>query len=839
MSRRSGWILAPALGLASLAGCLRSSESVRLSVDPPALSFVGTTCDPPPGSQLVAVTSTDSGGDLAWRIDPEDAPFHAWPAGPSSLTVSVDANAPAGDHTATLTIEGCRALACGAASVSLVYHRGPCPLAVEPASVALEVIEGMAQPSSATVVASDSPPSGDWTASLEANGCPSAWVSVEPPRGDALPASVTVSGTPTSIIYVEYDCQAALRLVHGARTVAVPIQVHVVPQDVVVEPASLAFSAYTGQRDLPPAQRVTVTSDRAPLAFTVEGEPWLATPGSGVTPAELSIRPNATNWAPGSYGFAATLSWAAGSTTVSVGYEVHPRALVANPASVGLTITRDTTPAETSLGVALTSDAGPIAWTAAVDVPWLRVTPAAGTAGADAGVQLSPDLAAVNALRAGEGWNATLTVSYLEPNGAPNELRVPVGVYMGLPRIAGGLPRAIVEGTRDVLTIGGDNFVYASQPLGFSLDGGAAIAPSWNTYALAGLPLPALAAGRHAITVSDQLGLDRGSVAFDVVPAATRAPAVLASRGRKTQVAFDDATGNLYVANAGAGVVERFAGRDGWSRQALAIAGLRDAALAPGASTIAAVADGRIRVVDAATFSLAAAQPAGALPGSDPAANDWRLAFAADGRALVASAADSRHYAFFDGTAVADAAFGWCGGRMFAGADGRDLAIACSGDATPNSPELYQPEWMFWGLLSPPFPATFDTDVVALDREKRRVLLLDVGATAGATETLLLDFNLSYPFVTVPGKLPATIVDAVVTRDGGRAIALDGATGNVRVFDLAAVPAGETDPLVELGAAGGFAPAGSPGAAPVLALSADERTLFLAGDDAVVVVPLP
>jgi hypothetical protein len=814
---------------------------VEVSVAPAALLFESTTCDPTPPAQSLEVTATPVDAEIGWTIDPPGAPFYGWRTGATTFTVYASVDGPAGDHTATGTIRACVFSECRTASVSLAYHVSPCPLVAEPAAVALEVIEGMAQPATATVTVTDSPGMGAWTGSVEANGCPSADVAVEPSSGDALPASITVYGAPSrsGLIYVEYDCGATLRVVHGARERTAPIHVHVVPQTVAFEPPSLAFSAYTGQHDLPAPQRVTVTSDRVPLAFTVDGRPWISTTPSGVTPAEIPVAPNSTDWVPGSYPNAVSFAWAGGSATVPVSYVVYPRSLVASPGDLlGLAIDRGTTLAQTSLAVALTSFAGPIAWTAAVDVPWLRVAPTAGTTGTVPGVTLSADLALVNAFPVGSS-SATLTVSYVEPNGSPNAILLPVRLYMGLPRIAGGLPRAVVEGAPDRLTFGGGDFVSASQPLGFSLDGGAPTAPSWNTYDLAELSVPALSAGRHVVTVANRLGLDRGRVEFDSVPPATRAPAVLASAGRKTQVALDDATGFLYVSNAGAGVVERFAERDGWSRQALAIPGLRDAALAPGASILAAIAGAVVRLVDARTFSLADVQPAGTLPGPEPAANDWRLAFAADGRALVVSATDFREYAFVDGSTVVSAEFGWCGGRLFTAADGRDLAIACAGDATPNSPELFQPRRMFWGLLSPPFPASFDADVVALDREKRRVLLLDLGATPGASDTLLLDFTGSYPFTILPGKLPGTIVEALVKRDGSRAIALDGATGNVRVFDLATLPAGETDPLVELGPAGGFAPAGTPGAAPVLALSADERTLFVAGDDAIVIVPLP
>ncbi len=88
----------------------------------------------------------------------------------------------------------------------------------------------------------------------------------------------------------------------------------------------------------------------------------------------------------------------------------------------------------------------------------------------------------------------------------------------------------------------------------------------------------------------------------------------------------------------------------------------------------------------------------------------------------------------------------------------------------------------------------------------------------------------------IAGTLGAGTVAALLSDAGTRAFTVDG-DGRVHVWDVSAPVAGGAT-YAEVGTPGGFLPAVSPGANVRFALSVDERTLYVVGDDALVVVPL-
>lgn len=862
MPTRARPLLAAALLLLA-AGCdltfpwsSTARRKANVAVTPGSLRFEAAVCDPSPPVAILSVTAARPDAILIAAIDPPGAPFFVVPAGPTRLMVgpAEPSFAGAGEHLATVRVTATTPAGPVAGErvvvVPLTYAVAACPLAVVEGAARLEVLAGVPGFVTTTVQAMDPDGLGTWAAEVVPGDCGYLDLGVAPAQGDALPATLTVSAALAPPSWLSgwsvgpgFDCAAELRVRERWRESVAPVRIRVSPQTVTFDPPMAVFTAYEAQADLPPAVTIAVTSDRAPLTYSAGWGFWEATvtDPQGVTPGSFTVALRSTGWGPGTYAGELDVSWTGGSASLPVRWTILPRSLAATPAEIALLVRGVTTVADLSQTVAITSSAGPIGWDASVDVTWLRASPASSTTDASAGTTLTPDLAWLAATPIGRS-TATLTVSYREPNGAASTLALPVSLWMDLPLVRGGLPRAVVAGAAGALTVGGV-LRGGNEAPAYSLDGAPAAAQRWGPD-LDRVALPALDPGRHAVTVTNALGLDRGAAPFDAVTAGTRTPAAVAAPGHRTQLAFDDARGILYAANPGAGVVERFLEADGWARQIATVDGLRDAALATDGASLAAVAGGTIRVVDAAPFALAALQPSGALPGPDAATRDWRLAFAADGRALVVSASvDVAEYGFFDRVSVTGAGFSWCGGTPFAAADGSAIGIACPGQAPGYGPEMYEPAWTFYGLggfgIGSPYPPTFDAGLVTFDEARRRVLLLDLRAP-GATDTLLLDLGAGvYPYAVLPGKLPGTIGTAVVTRAGGRAVALDGATGNVRVFDLAALPAGASDPLAELGTPGGFAPPASPGASPVLGLSADERTLFLGGDAGVVVVPLP
>jgi len=219
-------------------------------------------------------------------------------------------------------------------------------------------------------------------------------------------------------------------------------------------------------------------------------------------------------------------------------------------------------------------------------------------------------------------------------------------------------------------------------------------------------------------------------------------------------------------------------------------------------------------------------------------ANNWRMAFANDGVGVLVNRAASWGCVGYDflarrtvglGAACADT----YGGGVGAAGDGRRVVVTSSG-LSPNPP-------LGWYDASAGAYVASATQVganwIAADRTGARVLALnDFYSYVPSYTNGVYDAAATYL-----GSLPATTARAVLSPGGTRAYALDHAAGRVRTYDLAATPDPVTHLFPELGTAGGVAPSVSPGAhAGVrMALSADGRTLFLAGDGNFVVFPLP
>jgi hypothetical protein len=85
------------------------------------------------------------------------------------------------------------------------------------------------------------------------------------------------------------------------------------------------------------------------------------------------------------------------------------------------------------------------------------------------------------------------------------------------------------------------------------------------------------------------------------------------------------------------------------------------------------------------------------------------------------------------------------------------------------------------------------------------------------------------------GKLPSTTLAVALKGDGTRAYTLD-SSGKVRTFDLTG-PLDGSGVYPEVGS--GTTIAGTPGANTKMTISPDEGTLFMAGEDGLVIQPIP
>jgi hypothetical protein len=816
-------------------------KPVVLTVEPKLLQAEAFLGDPAPAGLLVQLTASraDVGICVEWQ-DPPVADVMAQAPGIAAIQLVAPEVVGVGTTTGQVLFIPCQGPdnspipGSSGASVDVQYTVKPSPLSLSPLPSDLELVFG-GPPASGTSTFSSQAGPDPWTAEATFPiGCQFATLSVSPSSGQAVPAALAVTATESPWAIQEGTCEGELRVSQGGRTTRTPVTVHGRYQRLSLLPARLDFSGVSHELPLAPPQALSVTPEFGTPVFvsrvSASAASWLGVDGYGQAPGTIRVTITTSDLPPGVYSGNVEVSiFNAPWVTIPVTYTLEGRALRVDPPQWTPFVSEVTLPAALSQPLSLTDSGTPLAWTATSSAPWLEVSPASGTTGAGPGPTLSVSLAALETLPYGQ-HEATVGVRYAVP-GAGNELvTVPVTLTMGLQQVVRVMPRTVVAGAPGPATLycaGSDGSTHATN---VEVGGLYSTLDSWGSVT-SYVTLPALPAGTYPVSVKNQLGLRLSRSTLQVIDPVTRAAAAVASPGRKTQLAFDDASGTLYAANPGAGTVERFREAAGWARDAVAIAGLRDAALSPDGTVVAAAAGAAVKVVDTATFALANPQPTALVTEPGAESFDWRIAYGADGLALLVRLDAEAGLYLFDGSGLAppEGTARWWGQPGVSG-NGEMIWIV-----RPDLPQLPLALIMpGWSSLWTPGPVPFAAGHVAADRGARRVLFQRDGAATSSSDTLLVDTGY---MGAAPGRLPPTIANAVPTQDGLRAIGWDPVAGQVRVFDLGSAPDAVTGLFRELGT--GIDPVSSPGAGAVMTLSVDDRTLFLAGDLALAVVPLP
>ncbi len=612
----------------------------------------------------------------------------------------------------------------------------------------------------------------------------------------------------------------------------------------VPEVTTVDLVAAVGQGALAPVELSLGTESGEPVAYTtvVEsplGGVTLEVASTGAAPGTLRVTPRVYG-----YAYAWTYSPALhlwpdnGEARSTVLFRVKVVEPAAVPSSVRFDLTATSPPGALTQHVAFGDLGGARSFTASSDRPWLSAAPATGTS--DGGATLTLEPAALAALPAGLR-TATVHLLFDMGGGATAPLDLPVTLDLQVPRTERALPRASVAG------LGGDVLVYGSGfPAGFTgpvLVGGepATSVRRLSSTTLRITPSTALAAGAHPVRIENAAGLDRSAAALVVVPAApSRAAAAPASTGAKVGLAFDEVGRVLYVANATAGRLERYREAAGWERAAdgsdeLVLQGVKSLALSPDGATLVAVAGGAFRLVDTATFALRPQQPTAAAPDSAKVSLEITaagLAFTL-GYDAVAQPVVVLDLGTLTTRELNSASYGGLAGAP----DGSMIGVfSWAGTlALWSAGAEYRSTSAFWDAL-----------VGTFDRNGDRLLLHGNSGWVGSTFytgriSRLFDTSswTSLPGTVAPeydppgppGAPPGT--QAVILSPLGRArvYAWDGVA--VRCYDLlGTLDASTVYPVL-------WSKAAAPGANARLAISADERTAFLAGDEAVVVLPLP
>ncbi len=491
-------------------------------------------------------------------------------------------------------------------------------------------------------------------------------------------------------------------------------------------------------------------------------------------------------------------------------------------------------------------------YTIATNQPWLSVTPNSGNSGvANLTLNLTP--ATVDALPSGDNAAEVVVTT------PGNTLRIPVTVTNAKPRLDHVAPYVARANVADTVVLRG---LFLDQLTTSSIDflpeaGGSALAPSSVQVVSASelrVAHPALSAGAYLVRMRTAQGtvIDRSTarlvVANDIPFAATVLPYPDANRRRVNGLVYDAErqalvlSTNLIVNNTISFANDellRYTYNTSWS-------GAAPGGLRPQLSQLALSTDGRNLVTSTVAGSSTEAgrlellSPLGAGLGIQVAARGNGLTFSSLAATSTGEVLAMEGSNFNTGVGFRITLYQPRNNtlRELSIAPVSDLSqgatVATSGDGLRgvlfgnlnNQSSVYEFNSSTGVLSRSSF--TSSARSISLDRTGNRV------AAANASEAVrVYDRNWN-----LLGTLPASTVAFVLTPSGNRAITFD-SNRQVRQFDLTAAPVGGAFP--EIGT--GITPAADPvtvAAEPVrLALTPDGRTLFVAADTRVVVVPLP
>jgi hypothetical protein len=350
---------------------------------------------------------------------------------------------------------------------------------------------------------------------------------------------------------------------------------------------------------------------------------------------------------------------------------------------------------------------------------------------------------------------------------------------------------------------------------------------------------PALPAGTYPVRINGGSVPFTGSLVVVGSPAFTKQTlAYPRANGRVGRVVFDAERNALLVAThfdgqqTDNGELWRYT-FDGstWSAPTVVpVPGLEDITFSPNGSRLIAATETGILELDPANLTTLRTVPAPtqAVFDTEEPVRLHSIAFANDGTAIVSShpngvVGDSPLFYYYPSVAAfreGDHVFSHPSGSyptLSASGDGSRVLIGLGGISTPEFLKQYQTQSR---AIVPTSVAKniADRQPLAVDRLANHIGVLNV------FDATIYDANFS-----TLGALPVVPSQLTVNPAGTRAIALDG--DNVRTFDMTTAPFTEIGSPISIGATG---MGGS-----MTAITPDGKTVFYAGTQLLVVMPLP
>jgi hypothetical protein len=568
---------------------------------PPAPAFVvATATGTPPATLYVGAVVEGTGIDpvIPAIVTGTTARFQLQPA----------PGLRAGTYTGRVLLLACSDAACntriGGTPLAVSYSVVVRPvLAADPAAVQLEVTGGVSTQRRVAILL----PAGVSTYTVD--GLPQApWL------------RATLAADELVLDFLPWRAglhSVLLQVQAGSSSITLPVfyRVDAPPggeRDLAVSPESLTLTttegASTAPRDVVVTPATWASGQQPALSVRYpDGGPtgWLQ---ATATTGGASVRADAANLTQGSYTATLVFTPAAPGTVreVPVALTVGPG--LVRPADWPLVVQAETGPAALTGSALVQVAQGPNRnWTATSDQPWLRLTTASGSTAGGA-VAWAVDAAGLAALANFERHVATVTLRADTPAYTPTSFQILLDKR--LPEVRWVSPATVVTGRTTRVTVRGRGFDAVADPN--RLATGAT--PRGTVTRVSDTELRVLVspanASTNTLSMGNALGLAPASATLQILAPRSHAYAAVASEGVKRAIVFDAARQAVYAANVeGETLVRlRFDG-SAWVLDAAPVPAILDVGMAPdNASIMVTATPGLVRLLDPAslqtTFSL-------------------------------------------------------------------------------------------------------------------------------------------------------------------------------------------------------------------------------------------
>lgn len=603
-----------------------------------------------------------------------------------------------------------------------------------------------------------------------------------------------------------------------------------------ISSSTLNFTAVEGE--VPTAQTIDIAYGGGAASwdttiFYTGGTNWLSvTPGTGAGfPATLTVAPAAVS----SGNYSANLQirnlLTQRTRLVSVNYTVNPL-LVSNPTSLAFSVDETSIASDYQRTVttqvnAAASFTGVIDWQATTSDPWLSITPSTGDTNSANQFTVSLDKAKLAALGNGS-HSGSITLSSTTANAS--DITIPVSLNLALPIANFVSPYVRRPAQAGTVTVRGKNFNSASiTDVKLGTISASAFTVTNSTEISVTLPA-SLSAGIYPVNIVNSTGVTLTRANLYVITPTAFTESVIVSSGSKDKIIYEPRRNALYILKKATSTLEKhsYSAGSGWSMISTTITGLYDMDFSPDAEQLLVTGGTLIRKLNPDDLSQTSQLVPDSTLGTDTNFEKPRaISIGNDGVAAIAmrfngtnEAIRPHKYDILTDTfnlPVNVSAAVWYG--EYAIGHGLDRNLSVFNLLTSRDTIRYYTASN--GNFST--GSRSESGPVSVSKSGTRILLNKTGYFSG---NIILIGNLD------DGGAGTTLA-STISHNGSVAYTYDSA-GTIRKFDLAGCSPFTCN---EIGS--GTVVANAPGNNPTMILSSDGGTLFIAGDNQVVVVPAP